>query len=111
MIDILYVGRLHKIKHVETIIRAVSLLKNDFPNINCTILGDGNEKTSLENLIASQELHNNVFLLGYQKDVWFYYQRAKVSVLILAAVASTKTLKGRIPLDSPALKLITSLIL
>jgi glycosyltransferase involved in cell wall biosynthesis len=81
-IDILYLGRLAKLKHVETIIKAVNILKKDFPNLNCTIVGDGPEKKALHTLVKRYSLENNVFLVGYKRDVWYYYSNAKMTVLM-----------------------------
>src|SRR5579884_903385 len=48
--DIIYAGRLLDFKHVDVLIRAVSLIKTKSPSIKCTIIGDGPERTSLEEL-------------------------------------------------------------
>jgi len=79
--DVIYVGRLAKVKHVETLIKATKLLKSQYPNIQVGIVGDGECKPSLENLTNKLELNKNIHFVGYQENVWDWYNKAKVSVV------------------------------
>src|SRR5260370_17451898 len=48
--DIIYAGRLLDFKHVDVLIRAVSLIKEKSPSVKCTIVGDGPQRSFLEEL-------------------------------------------------------------
>ena len=57
-----YVGRLVSEKGVDTFLQALALL----PNVAGVIVGDGPERNTLEQLVASLELGNRVRFLGAQ---------------------------------------------
>lgn len=60
------VGRLDAIKGFDALINAVSTLNFNF---KLQIIGDGDEKENLQNLINSLNLQNRVFLLGFKENV------------------------------------------
>jgi len=79
--DVLYVGRLVKDKNVDKLILAVGLLAQVRPKIRCIILGHGVEKTHLQELVADQNLQNNITFmepLSEATDVYTYMKAAKV---------------------------------
>ena len=61
-------GRLHKVKGFDFLIKACSLLQNKNINFRCYIVGDGEEKKSLEMLIKNLALDENVILTGRLDD-------------------------------------------
>lgn len=61
---ILYVGRLLKLKHVETVIETAKLLNKDGFDFTVTIVGEGPEKENLENLVKNYEVADCVDFLG-----------------------------------------------
>lgn len=65
--DIIFAGRLIKEKNVDFLIRAVSLLKKDTPDICCCIVGDGPERDALERLTIDLGLPENVKFEGFQE--------------------------------------------
>ena len=77
-IDILYVGRIEKVKGIHILIKAISLLKDI--NINVNIIGDGRYFTEIQNLVNNLELNNSVKLLGRKNDPIYYMERAKIFV-------------------------------
>lgn len=79
--DIVFVGRLAKVKHVEILLKAVQSVKTSYPNIKVAIVGDGDCKPELENLSNKLGLNKNVHFAGYQKNVWDWYNKSKISVL------------------------------
>ncbi|MCO5383590.1 MAG: glycosyltransferase [Methanosarcina barkeri] len=79
--DLIYVGRLAPVKHVETLIKSVELIKKEFPSIKVAIVGDGECKTKLEALTKKLGLDNNINFIGYQSNVWDWYNKGKVAVL------------------------------
>ena len=60
------IGRLHKVKGFDQLIKAVSKL--NFPFL-LEIIGEGKERKFLETLIKEYHLENNVKLLGYNTNI------------------------------------------
>lgn len=68
-------GRLSKEKDFERMLNSFKILNDQEPNTRLIILGDGEEKTRLENLIDNLDLSHVVNLAGFQNNVhdYFYY--------------------------------------
>ena len=66
--DLIFVGRLNYQKNIPLLVEAVKILKNNFPKIKTAIVGAGEEKENLENLIKKYELETNFEFLGEIKD-------------------------------------------
>lgn len=65
--DIIFAGRLIKEKNADVLIKAVSLLKRDNPDICCCIVGDGPERNALEKLTLELDVQENVIFEGFQE--------------------------------------------
>ncbi|WP_410509102.1 glycosyltransferase family 4 protein [Methanosarcina hadiensis] len=65
--DIIFAGRLIKEKNVDVLIRAVSLIKKDNPDICCCIVGDGPERKALEKLTLELGVQVNLKIEGFQE--------------------------------------------
>lgn len=65
--DIIFAGRLIKEKNVDLLIKAVALLKADFPDIRCCIVGNGPEKIALVELAKKIGAYENVEFAGFQE--------------------------------------------
>lgn len=65
--DIIFAGRLIKEKNVNVLIKAVSLLKRDNPEVCCCIVGDGPERKTLEKLALELGVQENVKFEGFQE--------------------------------------------
>lgn len=61
--NIIAIGRLTKDKGFDILINAFSKIDND--NINLTILGEGEDRNQLENIIKDLDLEDRVFLPGF----------------------------------------------
>lgn len=57
---LIHVGRLVKWKRVDLLCYAVEKLKNDFPQIELLVIGDGPEKENLKNLTKQLSIENHV---------------------------------------------------
>jgi glycosyltransferase involved in cell wall biosynthesis len=79
--DVVYIGRLAQVKHVETLIKAISVVKEHNPHIRAAILSEGPEKDKLERLSKRLDLVNNIDFVGYQSDIWNWYNKGKIFVL------------------------------
>lgn len=76
--NIIFVGRLHECKKVDSLIKIFSKLENK--KCKLIIIGDGEEITKIKNLIRELKLENRVQLLGYldQKEIANYLVKSKV---------------------------------
>ena len=73
---VLYVGRLVRRKHVDTILRALKLLQKRRRNILGIIIGQGADRTRLESMSPP-----NVRFYGFTEDVEPYFQASDIFVL------------------------------
>ena len=80
--DVAYVGRLAKVKHVEILIQVVNDLKKIKPDIQVVIVGDGTEKKDLLKQVDKHNLSDNILFVGFQNNVWDYYNRSKISIIL-----------------------------
>ena len=69
---ILSIGRLTKQKNFSLLISAFKEIVKEYPNLKLIILGEGEDRKNLENLIKNLSLRNIVFLEGYKKNVFNY---------------------------------------
>ena len=74
--NILEIGRLTKQKNFKYLIKEFENFSKNNPDFNLFILGDGEEKIMLKNLINKKKLNNKVFLLGNIKNVFSYILNA-----------------------------------
>lgn len=81
--DIIYVGRLVEKKGVTILIDAINLLKNNYPDLNVTLVGDGPERLALEQQCRRLGVDKQVEFLGSipNEDVPKLYQSAKIAVV------------------------------
>lgn len=68
-IVISYVAELNENKNQVMIINSIKKLVKTIPNIKVLLIGKGIYKKVIENAITENKLTQNVFLLGYRKDV------------------------------------------
>ena len=80
---VLSIGRLTAIKGFPDLISACALLRDRGTPVRCVILGEGEERGKLEELIESNGLSGQVLLAGAmrQEEVRAYYRRACVFAL------------------------------
>ena len=79
--DVVSVGRLVRIKHVEVLLRAASVLKRSRSDVRVCIVGDGPCKTGLLELAHELGLDDNVDFVGFQEDVVYCYSSSRVFAL------------------------------
>jgi len=80
---LLYTGRLAATKGLPILFESLVALKPSHPDILLTIVGDGSDRTELEQMTAQLELNDNVKFVGYksQAEVREYMQETDVFVL------------------------------
>jgi len=79
---LLFVGRLARVKGLPILFEALAELKDTFPNMRLTLVGDGPDRAALETQVKEMGL-NNVSFLGYrgQSEVADLLQTADTFVL------------------------------
>lgn len=73
------VAELHKNKGIDYLIDAFAEIKKD--NTYLIIIGEGEEKSTLNEKIHTMSLHNNVFLLGNIPNAWKYFKAFDIFAL------------------------------
>lgn len=81
--DVIYLGRLASIKHVDHLILAVSLIVPQFPNLKLVIAGDGEEFSNLKSLTNELGLVDNVSFLGYVSEEEKYNLLSSCKIFVL----------------------------
>ena len=75
------VAELHESKGVDYEIEAMDELVREHPNVRLLVLGEGEERARLEQLISEKGLNSNVFLLGYVRAASRYLTAFDIFVL------------------------------
>ncbi|MFR9211411.1 MAG: glycosyltransferase [Intestinibacter bartlettii] len=78
---ILSIGRLTKEKRFDRLIKAYKLLVDKGIKQDLIILGEGNLKTSLENLVDELDLKERVFFPGFTKNPYYWIKNSDLFVL------------------------------
>ena len=63
------VARLHELKDHETAIRAIETARRAFPGLRLLIVGDGEQRESIETTVLQRGLQDHVILAGTRRDV------------------------------------------
>jgi glycosyltransferase involved in cell wall biosynthesis len=79
-IDIVAAGSLIPLKQYKIFVSVIALLQKDFPSIKVLLCGDGPEKDSLQYLINTLSLEQNIILTGEKphKEILSIMQRSKI---------------------------------
>ncbi len=77
----LTVGRLHKQKDYETLLRAFDLVHKRNPQTALILVGDGEERDALKTFVATAKLEDVVSFVGYMHNPYAYMKQADVFVL------------------------------
>jgi glycosyltransferase involved in cell wall biosynthesis len=71
------IGRLTKQKNFIFLISNFKKLSLMYHDIKLLIIGDGEEKKTLQNLIIKLQIENKVKLIGYEKNIYKYLKKSK----------------------------------
>lgn len=77
----LYIGRFNLIKDLDTMIDSFKKSKEQCDNIKLIMCGDGPEKNNIIKKIEQNNLTEDIFIIGQQKDVGLYYSVADAFLL------------------------------
>lgn len=80
--DLIFVGRLIKDKNVDILIKSIFLVKKEFKNIKCLIIGEGPEKNNLIRLVEKLDLKDNVIFKDFleYEELISYMKASKIFV-------------------------------
>src|SRR5262249_13628892 len=101
---ILTVGRLQRRKGQDVMIEVVARLRERFPNVLYAIVGDGDERPRLNDLVAQFGVTSHVQFLGEVKDTEFLpcYEQCDVFALPNRAVGKDVEGFGMVLLEAQA---------
>lgn len=77
---IISVGRLSREKAQDDLLKAYAQLI-DIPDLHLVILGEGEVKAVLENIVQENNLYDKVHFLGFQKNPYKFIARSNIFVL------------------------------
>ena len=81
--QVIFVGRLIPHKHVDHLIKSISILKENIPDIKLVIVGKGEEKGKLINMVKHYHLENNVIFKQNLSDEILISEIKKSELLVL----------------------------
>lgn len=81
--NLLAIGRLVPEKNFSTLLDVIYHIKSQKPNINLTIIGDGPEKSLLQEKVKNLHLENNITMTGWlsQDEIKKYYYNSCLFVM------------------------------
>lgn len=105
--DLVFVGRLTKIKRPEIVIEITKILRDKYPSIRTCIIGSGELESRCRELVKEYNLENNVDILGFLENPFPYVKSSKIALMPsshegLGMVAIESMILGTIVLNSGA---------
>lgn len=79
-VNIIFVGRLEKVKGVDILIKAFGEIYGKNNKIQLTIVGDGSERKNLESLAKEVKGKENIKFVGRQKNVIEWLDKSNIFV-------------------------------
>lgn len=79
--DLILSGRLARVKRIDVFLRAVRYVAERFPEVKAAIIGDGELRGELEQMMVELGIGRNVTFAGHQNDVHDWLRSAKIFVL------------------------------
>ena len=79
--NIICVGRLTRQKNFQLIINNFEKIIALKPNAKLYILGDGEQKNYLKNLIQDKGFDSKIFLMGFQKNIYNFFFKSDLFIL------------------------------
>ncbi|AUT02019.1 colanic acid biosynthesis glycosyltransferase WcaL [Nostoc sp. CENA543] len=81
--SLLYVGRLAVVKGLPILLESLAISRRSHPDVLLTVVGDGPDRSNLEQMTEKLGLSNNVKFVGYQSqtEVRQYMQQADIFIM------------------------------
>jgi len=80
-VRLISVGRLAFEKAYDILLKAFAVVREKNPTATLTILGEGEDRQSLENLARDLQLNDSVHFLGFRQNPYSYMKRANIFIL------------------------------
>jgi glycosyltransferase involved in cell wall biosynthesis/peptidoglycan/xylan/chitin deacetylase (PgdA/CDA1 family) len=96
------VANLYKVKGLETLILSATLLRAEFPYIQFLLVGDGQQREELENLVTRLGVSEIVKFVGRQLDVRPFLAAADVGVLTSHSEGSSNSVLEYMAMGLPS---------
>ena len=82
-LELVTVGRLHKVKGYDRLLKVINRLKKEglFDDSILKIVGDGEESSNLKNYVEEHDLIKEVKFYGQQDDPWQYLQNGDLFIV------------------------------
>lgn len=96
-VEVISIARLSEKKGLQYGIRALKRVKDNYPNLHYSIIGDGPLRQTLEALIAELGLSDNVSLLGWKDQEEVVQLLAQSDILLAPSVTSVNGDQEGIP--------------
>ena len=74
-------GRLDEVKNWPRLIKAFSIVKKDIPDARLLIIGEGEQRHQLQQLIDSYGLQDSATLIGFRQNPFAYLAKSSLYVL------------------------------
>jgi glycosyltransferase involved in cell wall biosynthesis len=85
-VDVVFVGRLIDEKRVDLLLEAIHALATSFPELRCTVVGDGPERASLEGRAVRLGLAERVTFTGRIEGSRVYAAIKAAAVLVMPSI-------------------------
>jgi glycosyltransferase involved in cell wall biosynthesis len=79
--DVVIVGRISKVKRIDTFLRAIAILRDTVPEVRAAVVGDGPLRQELEILSKQLSIEDNVHFAGQQSDIARWLQASRIFAL------------------------------
>lgn len=82
-LNLLFVGKIDAHRGVELVIKAVGILRQEFPSLTLTVVGDGTERARLEKLSRLSGLDRIISFPGWVefRNIWGFIGRSAVCLI------------------------------
>lgn len=75
------IAELHQNKGLNYLVNAMRMVVEKYPNAICVIVGDGQEREALGNLVKERNLEQYVFFTGYMENAFEYLKAFNIFIL------------------------------
>ncbi len=79
--DLVFLGRMINLKQPQLVIEITNLLKNDIPDIQTIMIGDGELLDECKKLVHQFQLEKHVKFFGFQENPFSYVKNSKVAIM------------------------------
>lgn len=79
--DLIFLGRLAYPKNPERLIEIIKIIKQGKKDIKLAIVGDGEKRNILENMVKNYNLNDNVHFFGFQSNPFPIMKKSKLMIM------------------------------